>query len=88
MTRDSSIDIGLSGGLPESIPARTPAERQPDFLWSGRPVYRCQVCADRYERIDDLTAVLQHETEAHEVAPTVRESRILGADGHPIVVAS
>ena len=58
--------------------------REPDYLWSGQPVYRCSVCGDRYERVDDLESVLEHEAEAH---PTfVRPSPILGTDGRALLV--
>jgi hypothetical protein len=62
-------------------------ERTPDFTWGGRPVYRCQECGDRFERVDDLEAVLEHEAGAHApVAPIPRVSRILGSDGEPLLV--
>ncbi len=59
-------------------------ERAPDFLWSGRPVYRCRVCGDRYERVENLAAVLEHEAEQHGSA--IQPSRILGVDGKPLLV--
>ncbi len=65
--------------------------REPHHWYYGRPVYRCRVCAQRYERVDNLAAVLQHEAEAHpEPSPPpvlVRESPILGPDGNPVLVA-
>jgi hypothetical protein len=69
-------------------PAFVPAagERAPDFLWNGRPVYRCRIC-QRYERIENLAAVERHEVEAHTKAPEVRESRIVGLDGQPLQIA-
>lgn len=57
------------------------AERKPDFLWAGRPVYRCRVCR-RYERIENLAAVLEHESSHF----AKRESSIVGADGKPLIV--
>ena len=59
-------------------------EREPDLLWSGRPVYRCQICGPRYERVENLASVLDHEREAHGL--TIRPSRILGTDGEPLLV--
>lgn len=61
-------------------------ERLPDFQWSGRPVFRCSLgCGDRFERVDDVAAVLEHEATMH---PTNinRESLILGPDGRPAQV--
>ncbi len=64
--------------------------RLADSVWKGRPVYRCRVCGPRYERVSSLSAVLEHEAEAHpqpeKSAPVVRESRILGPDGMPLKV--
>jgi hypothetical protein len=60
-----------------------PAERQPDFHWAGRPVYRCRICG-RYERVENLAAVEEHEAAAH--GPVVRPSPILGEDGKPLLV--
>ncbi len=67
-------------------PAQPPRaeEREPDFLWYGRPVYRCQVCGDKFERVENLESVLKHEAEEHGGA--VRPSPILGADGKPLLV--
>jgi hypothetical protein len=61
--------------------------REPDFRWSGRPVYRCRFCGAHYERVENLPAVLEHEAEAHPQIRAVRESRILGHDGKPLEVA-
>ncbi len=61
--------------------------RAPDFVWGGQPVYRCRVCG-RYERVGNLEAVERHEVEAHTKAPEVRESRIVGTDGQPLLVAA
>jgi len=58
--------------------------REPDFLWSGRPVYRCRECGDKYERVENLVSVLKHEEERHGLLP--RPSSILGADGKPLTV--
>ncbi|MBN2204307.1 MAG: hypothetical protein JW767_04715 [Thermoleophilia bacterium] len=71
----------------EPVPAgEAPAEdRAPDFTWSGQPVYRCRVCG-RYERVGNLAAVLKHEATHATPAPAVRESRILGSDGAPLVI--
>lgn len=71
--------VMLHGAQPV-IPAR-----EPDFHWNGRPVFRCKVCGSRYERVENLAAVLAHEAEAH--GPTVRESRILGPDGQAVLIA-
>jgi hypothetical protein len=61
--------------------------REPDFHWGGRPVYRCQLgCGDRFERVENLEAVLRHEEEAHASSRSVRMSSILGADGQPLQV--
>lgn len=72
--------------------APTPGERAPHHTYYGRPVYRCRVCAQRYERVDNLAAVLRHEAEAHPEPPPppvlVRESPILGPDGKPVLVAT
>jgi len=57
--------------------------RVPDFLWNGRPVYRCRLCP--YERVENLAAVLQHEGEHHQ-PPATRTSSILGLDGAPLKV--
>jgi hypothetical protein len=63
----------------------TPPARQPDFVWGGRPVYRChQGCGDRFERIDDLAAVEDHERTFHPTNTSARPSLILGADGRPL----
>jgi hypothetical protein len=59
-------------------------EREPDFCWYGRPVYRCRECGDKYERVENLESVLRHEEEVHGGA--VRQSSILGADGKPLTV--
>lgn len=71
--------------------APAPGERAPHHMYYGRPVYRCRVCAQRYERVDNLAAVLRHEAEAHPEPPPppvlVRESPILGPDGKPVLVA-
>ena len=62
--------------------------RAPHHMYYGRPVYRCRVCAQRYERVDNLTAVLEHEATAHPEPPVlVRESPVLGPDGKPVLVA-
>lgn len=56
-------------------------ERKPDFRWNGLPVYRCRHC--RYERVDDLEAVLEHE-KAHE--PEMQTSAILGPNGEALLI--
>lgn len=56
-------------------------------MWGGQPVYRCRVCG-RYERVGNLEAVERHEVEAHTKAPEARESRIVGTDGLPLLVAA
>lgn len=60
-------------------------ERKPDFLWSGRPVFRCKHEGCTYERLENLADVLEHE-KGHQ--PPARESRILGADGEPLLTTS
>jgi hypothetical protein len=61
-----------------------PKERQPDFVWSGQPVYRCRLCGDQYERVSNLAAVLDHEATQH---PTnARVSQVLGPGGKPLIV--
>lgn len=78
------IEAPGGAGLAELI---AEAMREPDFLWGGRPVYRCRTCGDRFERLEDLPAVLQHEAEAHAApAPIVRESPILGPGGETLMV--
>ena len=71
---------------PKPAPVATTSDegRAPDFLWSGRPVYRCQVCGEKYERLENLDAVLRHEEEAHGAG--IRVSAILGADGNPLTI--
>ena len=70
-----------------TVPAMAQLAREPDFLWGGRPVFRCRVCGSGYERVENLAAVLEHERAAHpEPAPVVRQSPILGPDGEPLVV--
>lgn len=62
-----------------------PGERQPDFIWGGQPVFQCRFCGERYQRINDLAAVLNHEKTDH---PTnSRVSEVLGPDGRPLIVA-
>lgn len=58
--------------------------RRPDFYWAGRPVYRCRECGKRYERVENLAAVLEHETRDHGVP--ARVSPILGPSGEQLVV--
>jgi hypothetical protein len=61
--------------------------RAPAFVWSGRPVYRCQVCGPHFERVENLAAVERHEAEQHAPpAPIVRESPILGEHGRPLLM--
>jgi hypothetical protein len=76
MTRRATVPV-----TPEA--QASDAERAPDFLWSGRPVYRCRLCP--YERVENLAAVLQHEGEHHQ-PPAARTSSILGQDGAPLKV--
>ena len=57
------------------------SEREPDFVWGGRPVYRCRHC--RYERVDNLEAVLEHER-AHE--SETRPSAIVGPSGEALLI--
>jgi len=59
-----------------------PDERQADFLWNGRPVYRCRFCP--YERVENLATVVEHEAVVHQVV--MRASQIVGADGVPLLV--
>lgn len=67
---------------PTKDPAISSLVRGPDFFWAGKPVYRCKKgCEDRYERVDNLDAVLEHERTFHEVKV---ESGLLGADGRPL----
>lgn len=70
---------------PPADPApAAPAERGPDFIWAGQPVYRCRLCRDQYERVDNLAAVLDHEVTQH---PTnARVSHVLGPGGQPLIV--
>lgn len=64
----------------------TPPVRQPDFMWSGLPVYRCGMCGDQYERVSNLQAVIEHEKTQH---PTnARTTGVLGPDGRPLIVVS
>lgn len=57
--------------------------RAPDFLWNGRPVFRCSKgCGPRFERVDGLDQVLAHEA-GH---ATVRESPIVGPAGEAVIV--
>jgi len=65
-------------------PAGMAQGREPDFLWYGRPVFRCRECGDKYERVENLEAVLRHEEETHGVV--ARPSPILGTDGKPLTV--
>ena len=58
--------------------------REPAFYWSGLPVYRCRYCGDRFERVDNLKAVLDHEAALHPVR--VRTSPILGPEGQAVEV--
>ena len=72
---------------PAATPSPSPSERAPDFLWAGRPVYRCRVCGDRFELMENLGGVLRHEAEIHAATPlTVRESPILGPRGETLMV--
>ena len=64
------------------------AERAPDFVWAGRPVFRCRWCGDRFERVEDVASVIRHEQEAHAQSGVPRVSPILGPDGLPLVVSS
>jgi hypothetical protein len=62
-------------------------QREADSVWNGMPVFRCRICGPRFERVNNLPAVLEHEAEKHAMpAPTVRESSILGPDGQPMLV--
>lgn len=48
-----------------AAPART-EKREPDFMWAGQPVYRCKRgCGEKFERIEDLAAVIRHEETMH-----------------------
>lgn len=61
-----------------------PEQRKPDFFWSGLPVFRCRLCRDQYERVNNLAAVLDHEATQH---PTnARVSSVLGPGGQPLIV--
>lgn len=68
----------------KTIAEETPKERQPDFFWSGLPVYQCRLCGDQYERVSNLAAVEDHERTQH---PTnARVSQVLGPGGKPLIV--
>lgn len=43
--------------------------RSPDFHWKGRPVFRCTREGCRYERVENLEAVLRHEQD-HQLTPS------------------
>ena len=66
---------------PEPVEVKA-EDRGPDYLWMGKPVYRCRRCT-RYERVGNLAAVLEHET-SH--APEARESAIVGPNGESLVI--
>jgi len=76
-------DRGKAAPPKEEAP---PPARQPDFMWSGLPVYRCGMCGDQYERVSNLQAVIEHEKTQH---PTnARTTGVLGPDGRPLIVVS
>lgn len=56
---------------------------KPVFYWAGKPVYQCQVCGRRFQRVNNAAAVLEHERDAHSVS---RVSPILGPNGETVVV--
>lgn len=62
--------------------------RPPSYYWSGFPVFRCSKGKGcRFESVNNLDAVLDHETDQHpDPAPVVRESPILGPSGEALVV--
>ena len=63
------------------------SDRAAAFMWKGRPVYRCRWCKSRFERVDNLPAVLEHEKTMHAPEPPAeRPSRILGLDGQPLLI--
>jgi hypothetical protein len=82
------VPAGIVDGM-ETVKPSGPLvlEREPDFYWSGHPVFRCRFCGRKYERVANLPAVLGHEAEAHPKIVAVRESRVLGHDGKPLQVA-
>ena len=59
------------------------SEREPDARWNGLPVYRCRICK-RYERVNHLADVLEHERAAHGIP--LRQSQVLGPDGEPVLL--
>lgn len=76
----------FGAGTPAVLHGREAVGREPDFLWAGRPVYRCRKGCN-YERVEGLEAVLRHEVEAHATpAPVERQSSILGPNGETVVV--
>jgi hypothetical protein len=90
-TTDATTETATAAEAPrekatraKAAPAEAPKERQPDFIWSGLPVYRCRLCRDQYERVSNLAAVLDHEATQH---PTnARVSNVLGPGGQPLIV--
>ena len=77
---EQKLEAALSAA-PESVDV-VAENREPDYLWMGKPVYRCRRCT-RYERVGNLAAVLEHET-SH--APEARESAIVGPNGESLVI--
>ena len=93
--KDKTVDVAETAPVAEAPREKTtraaeataeaaPKEREPDFIWSGQPVYRCRLCGDQYERVANLAAVLDHEATQH---PTnARVSQVLGPGGKPLIV--
>lgn len=74
------------GAAPAPPADAAPKERQPDFIWGGQPVFECHLgCGDRFQRIGDLAAVVDHEKTAHPTNLRVSE-QLLGEDGRPLIV--
>jgi hypothetical protein len=68
-------------------PAATAGDREPDYTWSGRPVFKCRALQGcQYQRVENLASVLEHER-VHAPAPAPeRESLIVGTNGRPLKV--
>ena len=53
--------------------AANSASRSASYEWKGRPVFVCRLC--RFERVDDLDAVLRHEARHQPTAKRERETK-------------